>query len=77
MQEIEIDHTTKCNIPKPEFPIENETNEILWDFEIQTHHLITANKKGEGKKRNSRSADFAVPANYRGKINKFKSVTNV
>ena len=27
---------------KPEFVQENETEKILWDFEVQTEHLISA-----------------------------------
>ena len=27
---------------KPEFVLENETHKILWNFEIQTDHLIFA-----------------------------------
>ena len=27
---------------KPEFVLENKTRRILWDFEIQTDHLIPA-----------------------------------
>ena len=31
---------TKWYVHKPESVIENELHKILWDFEIQTHHLI-------------------------------------
>ena len=27
---------------KPDFVLENETYKMLWDFEIQTDHLISA-----------------------------------
>ena len=44
---------------KPEFVLENETHTFLWDFEIQTDHLIPArrpdlviiNKKKKKKKK--------------------------
>ena len=29
---------------KPEFSLENETHKILWDFEIQTNHLVLAKR---------------------------------
>ena len=29
---------------KPESVLENETHKILWDFEIQTDHLIPARR---------------------------------
>ena len=29
---------------KPEFIQENETHKLLWDFEMQTDHLISARK---------------------------------
>ena len=28
----------------PEFVLENETHKLLWDFEIQTDHLISARR---------------------------------
>ena len=30
---------------KPESALENETHKILWDFEIQTDHLINPCKR--------------------------------
>ena len=29
---------------QPEFVLDNETHKILWDFEIQTDHLIPARR---------------------------------
>ena len=54
----------------------NETLEILWDFEIQTDHLIPArrpdlvkdNKKKKKKCKTSRIMDFAFPAGNRIKL---------
>ena len=31
----------------PESVLENDTHKLLWDFDIQTDHLIIINKKGE------------------------------
>ena len=32
---------------KPESVSENETHELLWDFEIQTDHLIPARRQDQ------------------------------
>ena len=29
-------------MPNPESVLENETHKLLWDFDIQTEHLISA-----------------------------------
>ena len=41
---FKFDHNTKWYIHKPESVLENETHKILWDFKIQTGHLIPARK---------------------------------
>ena len=54
--------------------LENDTHKLLWDFDIQTDHLILAkrpdlkiiNKKK--KKKIFRIVDFAVPADHRIKL---------
>ena len=60
----------------PEFVPENETHKILWDFEKQTDHLISARrpdleivnkKKKRERERTCQIVDFAVPADYRVK----------
>ena len=51
--------------------LENDTHKLLWDFNIQTDHLIPArrpdhiiiNKKK--KKKICKIVDFVVPANHR------------
>ena len=49
----------------PESILENETHKILWDFEKQTDHLISARRPDlviiNKKKRACRIVDFAVP----------------
>ena len=53
--------------------LENDSHKLLWDFNIQTDHLITArrpdliiiNKKKKKKKRICKIVDFAVPADHR------------
>ena len=62
----------------PESNLENETQNFLRHFEIQTDHLISArqrdqervNKRKKKKKRICRILDFAVPADQRLKLKK-------
>ena len=51
------------------------THKLLWDFNIQTDHLIPArrpdliiNKKKKKRKRTCKIIDFAVPADHRIKL---------
>ena len=48
---------------------ENNTYKLLWDFNIQTDHLIPARRPDliiiNKKKRTCKIVDFAVPADYR------------
>ena len=66
---------------KPESVLENETHKILWDFKIQTDHLIFARqpdimivnkkkkkKRRKKKKRTCQIVDFAVIAELRVKL---------
>ena len=63
----------------PEAVLENETHRLLWDFEIQTDHLIwakrpdleIANKKKKKKKKKKKTCqivDFAILADHRVKL---------
>ena len=65
----------------PESVLEKETHKLLWDFERQTDHRISARrpdliiinkkkkkKKKEKKKRIGRIMNFAVPADHRVKL---------
>ena len=52
--------------------LENATHKLLWDFNIQTDHLIPARrpdliiiKKKKKKKKICKIVDFAVPADHR------------
>ena len=72
-KKFKFDHTNKCYIYNPVSVLENETHKLLWDFYIQTDHLISArqpdliiiNKK---KKRTCIIVDFAVLADHRVKL---------
>ena len=52
--------------------LDNETHNVLRDFEIQTDHLISARRTDlviiNKKKRKVRIADLAVPADHRVKL---------
>ena len=61
-----------CHNPEP--ALENDTHKLLWDFDIQTDHLISARRpdliiiKKKKKKRICKIVDFAVPADHRIKL---------
>ena len=70
-KKLKFDHTNKWNMYNPVTVLENDTHKLLWDFDIQTDHLISArrpdliiinNKKK--KKRICKIVDFAVPADH-------------
>ena len=55
--------------------LENDTHKLLWDFDIQTDHLISArrldlivNHTHKKKKRTCKIVDFIVPADHRVKL---------
>ena len=56
----------------PAAVLENETHKLLWNFDIQMNHLISARRPNlvliNKKKRAGRIVDFAVPADYRVKL---------
>ncbi len=56
----------------PESVLENEMHKFLWDFEIQTDHLISAKRSDlviiNKRKRTCRIVDFADPPDYRIKL---------
>ena len=52
---------------------ENNTHKLLWDFDIQTDHQISARRPdliiiNKKKKRTCKIVDFAFPADYRIKL---------
>ena len=58
--------------------LENKTHKGLWDFEIQTDHLILVRRpylvivktktKQNKKKQNCRIVDFSIPVDHRVKL---------
>ena len=55
---------------------ENDTHKLLWDFDIQTDHLISARRPDliiiNNKKKICKIVDFAVPADPRIKLKECK-----
>ena len=45
-KKVQIDYPNKWNMPNTKSVEENETDKILWDFEIQTDQLIASTKTG-------------------------------
>ena len=43
-KKLKLDRTIKWYIHKPESVRENDTHEILYNFEVQTDHLISAKR---------------------------------
>ncbi len=61
----------KWFIYNPESMLENETYNILRDFDVQTHHLISVSQVDlciVKRKRTCQIVDFAVPADHRVKL---------
>ena len=60
----------------PEPVLENNTQKLLWDFDIHTDHLISARRPDviiiNKKKRTRKIVYFVVPADYRIKLKECK-----
>ena len=41
-KKLKFDHTNKWYMHNPASVLKNETHKLLWDFDIQTDHLISA-----------------------------------
>ena len=56
----------------PECVQENETHKLLWDFEVQTDHLISARRPGvviiDKKKENLKICELCCPGRPQSKI---------
>ena len=65
MSSNEFDYKDKQYMNKPESVRENETHEIIWDFEISTDHPIQTRKPRLvliNMKRSYHQRNFVVPA---------------
>ena len=67
-KKFKLDHTNKWYIHNPAPVLGNDSHKLLWDFDIQTDHLIPARRPDliiiNKKKRTCKRVDFAVPADY-------------
>ena len=43
-KKFKFDHANKCYMRNPAAVLENDTHKLLWDFDIQTDHLISARR---------------------------------
>ena len=69
-------------IHNPARVLENDTHKLLWDFDIQMDHLISARrpdliiikkkKKKKKRKKICKIVDFAVPADHRIKLKEYE-----
>ena len=71
-KKMKFDHTNKWYMHNPAPVLENNTHKLLWDFDIDTDHLILARRPDliiiNKKKRTCKIVDFAVPADHRIKL---------
>ena len=72
-KKFKFDHAQKWYMNNPTPVLENDTHKILWDFDIQTDHLISARRPdrvitNEKKKRVCKIVGFAAPADHRIKL---------
>ena len=67
-KKLKIDHTNKWYMHNPTSVLEDDIHKLLWDFDIQTDHLILARRPDliiiNKKKRTFKIVDFAVPADH-------------
>ena len=70
-KKLKFDHANKCYMHKPAPVLENDKLKLLWDFDIQTDHRISARRPDLiiiKKKKICKIVDFAVPADHRVKL---------
>ena len=73
-KKFKFNHTNKWYMHSLAPVLENDTHKLLWDFNIQTDHLIPARRLDLiiiiKKKRICKAVDFAVPADHRINLKK-------
>ena len=71
-RKFKFDHTNKWYMHSPVPVLENNTYGLLWDFDIQMDHLISARRPDliiiNKKQRACKIVNFAVPADHRIKM---------
>ena len=77
-KKFNFDHTKKWYMHNLESILKNETHKLLWDFDIQPDHLISARRPDllivntKKKERTCRIVIFAVPADHKVKLKENK-----
>ena len=75
-KKFKFDHTNKWYMHNPATVLENDLHKLLWDFNIQTDHLIRARRPDliiiNKKKRTCKIVNFAVPADHRIKQKEYE-----
>ena len=71
-KKFKFDYMNKWYMHNPAPVPENDTHKLLWDFDIQTDHLMSAIRPDliiiNKKKKICKFVDFAVPADHRIKL---------
>ena len=72
-KKFEFEHTNKWYMPNPVAVLENDTYKLLWNFDIQTGHLILARRpdliiiNSNNKKENLQNCGLCCPGWLRNK----------
>ena len=71
-KKFKFDHRNKWYMHNLTSVLENKTHKLLWDFDIQTDHLISARRPNllysKPRKRTCRNVDFSELADHRVKL---------
>ena len=67
-KKFRFDHTNKWYMYNSESVLENEMHKILWDFEIQTDHLISARRPDLVIVNNNKKKEKLPNSGPKGKI---------
>ena len=63
---------------KPEYVLENGSHKLLWEFEKQINHPISARRPEQvivnKKKRTCQIVDFAIPADHKVKLKESEKI---
>ena len=72
-KKFKFDHTNKWYMPNPAPVLENDSHKLLWDFNIQTDHVISAGRpdliiiKKKKKKKNLQNSRLCCPSRPQNK----------
>ena len=67
-KKFKFDHTNKWYMHNPAPVLEITTHKLLWDFNIQTDHLIPVRRPDLIIFKKKKKENFAVPADHRIKL---------